>query len=397
MESPVLTGSLSAFALPEVLTFLSTGHKSGTLTLSYAEREAWLFFDDGALVHAGSNQEQFRLGSILSRKKKISREDRERIDDVMRRDGGRFGQLAIQQGVLTEAQLSDFLKIQVSEIVYDAFVWSGGQFSFVPQTSLPSHAVTISINLPNLIMEGARRIDEWEQCVKLLPDSAATYRVVSAPHDDQIVLTADEWKVLFLINGVRTLEELCHDAEEDPFHVYRVVYGLLANKLIELAPRAEPDPNETAGPGAVISHPSADETLRQGSPRFGAESTVHDGANDDTSLLLSSEARLSYSDVVRPTIAQLTVQSGDGAGTVIPLTDPEYLIGRHRDNDIRFGDLGVSGFHARIYRGTEGYVVEDLKSRNGVWLNGTRVFHATLNSGDRVHMGSIDLVYEVLF
>lgn len=397
MEPPVLSGSLAVFALPEVLTFLSTGRKSGTLTLAYDGREAWLFFDDGSLVHAGSNQEQFRLGSILSRKKKITREERDRIDDMMRRDGGRFGQLAIREGLLSETQLSDYLKIQVSEIVYDAFVWNGGTFSFAAQTSLPPYAVTIAVDLTNLIMEGARRIEEWEQCLKLLPDQNAIYRVVSAPRDDRIVLTADEWKVLFLINGVRTLEDLCHDAEEDPFHVYRVVYGLLANKLIEPAPHVEHDPNETAGPGAFAGVPAADETVRQGSPRFGSESTVHDSAHDDTSLLLSSEARLSYSDVVRPTVAQLTVQGGDAAGTVIPLTDPEYLIGRHRDNDIRFNDLGVSGFHARIYRGADGYVVEDLKSRNGVWVNGTRVFHATLVGGDRLHFGATDVVYEVLF
>ena len=45
-------------------------------------------------------------------------------------------------------------------------------------------------------------------------------------------------------------------------------------------------------------------------------------------------------------------------------------------------DLGISGHHARIFRGPEGYVIEDLKSRNGTWLNGTRVFHSILQNGD---------------
>ena len=42
-------------------------------------------------------------------------------------------------------------------------------------------------------------------------------------------------------------------------------------------------------------------------------------------------------------------------------------------------------------------MIEDLKSRNGTWLNGARVYQATLSSGDRVHLGQIDLIYEVLF
>jgi Domain of unknown function (DUF4388)/FHA domain len=392
MSEGVLSGSLSAFRLPEVLTFLSTTRKGGTLTLANDSREAYLFFDDGALIYAGSNQEQFRLGNILLRKKRISREQRDRIDEVMQNGGGQFGTIAVQQHVITDPQLREFLKVQVSEIVYDCFVWTGGRFTFKEETSLPSHAVTIAVDLPNLIMEGARRIEEWEQCVQLLPDNAVVYRVVSTPKDEKITLTADEWKILFLINGIRTLEELCHDAEDDPFQVYRVIYGLLSNRLIEVAPPPLED-DDTENPKTKPLPVQGDATMRQGTPQFGSETTMHEEASDDTSLLVSSEANLSYSDVVRPTVSQLAVA---GQETVIALTEPEYLLGRHRDNNIQIHDLGVSGFHARIYRGPDGYVIEDLKSRNGTWVNNARVFVCTLKHGDVVHVGQTDLLYEVL-
>jgi len=377
----VLQGELSAFGLPDVLTFLSASRKSGTLTAASETKASYFFFDAGALVYASSNQEQFRLGSILLRKKKITADQRDRIDELMQRGGGRFGQLAIQEGVLTEDQLRDFLKVQVSEIVYDAFVWNGGTFSFAAETALPDYAVTIAIDLANLIMEGARRIEEWEQCLKLLPDQAMIFRVVAAPRDEKITLTADEWRILFLINGQRTIADLCDDSTEEALHVYRVLYGLHSNKLIEVAAPREKEDLGTA-------------TVRQSSPRFGAESTVRDQAqDDDTSLLVSSDARLSYADVVKPSIAQLRIE---GEESIVPLTADEYLIGRHRDNHIQLHDLGVSGFHCRIYRGPEGYAVEDLKSRNGTWVNGERVAHVTLISGDRVHVGQQDLVFEIL-
>lgn len=394
---PVLQGDASAFRLPEVLTFLSTTRKSGTFTFVNGIREARLFFDNGALVYASSNQEQFRLGAILLRKKKITRDQRDRIDALMQRDGGQFGQLCLQAGVMTEAELRDALKIQVSEIVYDAFVWDGGTFSFVQETSLPAHAVTISIDLANLIMEGARRIEEWEQCLKLLPDQSTIFRVVVTPRDEKITLTADEWKILFMINGQRTIAELCEDSEDDPFHVYRLLYGLRANKLIEVAGERSKDDTGTGARAAVsgTGTMTADATIRQTSPRFGSESTIQDDPGDDTSLLVASEERLlSYSDIVRPTVAQLKLEHD---GTVIPLTDSEYLLGRHRENNIQLSDPGISGFHARIYRGPNGYVVEDLKSRNGTWLNGARVYVETLTSGDKLHLGQIDLLYEVLF
>lgn len=385
MGEAVLRGDISAFRLPEVLTFLSTTRKTGTLTVAHDGKEAYLFFDDGALVYAGSNQEQFRLGAILLRKKKISRSQSDRIDALMLGEGGRFGAHAIQQGVLTEAQLRDFLKVQVSEIAYECFVWDGGTFSFTQEGQrIPQHAVTISVDLANLIMEGARRIEEWEQCVKLLPDKSVVFRVVATPRDEKITLTADEWRILFLINGQRTLEDLCQDSDFDPFDVYRVVYGLHANKLIEVVP-----------PSA-----SGDATFRQGeeAPTLSGESTMRDTADsDDTSLLVNGDAKLSYTDVVRPTIAQLTIAGNETDSRVVAMTEAEYLIGRHRDNSIQLSDAGISGFHARLYLGPDGYIIEDMKSRNGVWVNGIHVDHVPLQHGDRIHIGQTDLLFEVLF
>lgn len=382
MSSDVLQGSLAAFKLPEVLTFLAGARKSGTLLLQSGNKVSSVFFREGALVFAHSTDEQLRLGAILLRKKRLTRAECDLIDELMRREGGRFGEIAIKENILGEAQLRDFLKVQVSEILYDAFVWSSGTFAFGETLDLPGYAVTIHVDLANLIMEGARRIEEWEQCIRLLPDKNIVFRVVSRPNEEKITLTADEWRILFQINGQRTLDELCQATDEDRLEIYRVVYGLLSNRLIEPMVRT------------VTMH--SEETMRQpDAPLFGSESTIRDQeGNDDTSLLISEDARLSYNDVVKPVVAQLRSATD---GTTIPVVEPEYLVGRHSDNGIRLNDPGVSSFHARIFRGPDGYVIEDLKSRNGVWLNGSRVFHAVLKNGDKVKLGATDYLYEVLF
>jgi hypothetical protein len=379
--------------LPDVLTFLASTRKSGTLTLTNGSHEATVYFAGGAVVYAGTNQETLRLGAVLLRKKRVSAAQRDAIDDLMKAEGGRFGQLAVKQGLLTDEQLSDFLKVQVSEIIYDCFVWPDGAFAFIDNTSLPAYAVTISVDLANLIMEGARRIAEWEECVRLLPDNKVVFRVVSNPDAEKITLSLEEWKILFLINGRRKLEELPHDADEDPLHVYRVIYGLFANKLIEaVTPTLSPDDTGSGTPVTAI----LEETMRQQPATFSADSTVRE-VSDDTNLLLSTGPKLTYKDVVKPTIAQLTITSGEDTGLMFPLTEAEYLIGRQRDNQIPLADLGISGHHVRIYRGPDGYAIEDLKSRNGTWLNGARTFHALLHSGDQIRIGATELRYEVLY
>jgi hypothetical protein len=391
MSNASLAGSLAAFKLPDIFTFVATTRKTGMLTLAADENEAYVFFRGGEIVYAASNQESLRLGSILLRKKKITREESEAIDASIVRGGGRFGDVAVQQGVLTQEQIDDYLKVQVAEVIYDAFVWNEGTFGFYDGFDLPPRAVTITIDLANLIMEGARRIEEWAHCLALLPDSSVVFRVVSDPQTEKITLSLDEWKILFLINGQRSLEELCRDVEDDAFHVYRVVYGLFANKLIEPL-SAEAVQENATGPVQA----TADDTIRQGLANFGGDSTVVE-LTDDTSLLVSSEARLSYADVVKKTIAQLSIVNGEEAGKTYPLTESEHHIGRLFDNDILLTDLGVSGHHARIYRAPEGYAIEDLKSRNGTWLNGARVYHSQLQHGDQVRLGATDFSFEVLF
>jgi hypothetical protein len=394
MSTASLAGSLAAFKLPDVFTFLATSRKTGMLTLASEAKEAYVFVRGGQIVYAASNQESLRLGSILQRKKRITREQAAAVDAAIVRGGGRFGEIAVEQRVLTQEQIDDFLKVQVAEVIYDAFVWRAGTFAFYDGFDLPAHAVTITIDLANLIMEGARRIAEWEHCLALLPDSQVVFRVVTDPQTEKITLSLDEWKILFLINGHRTLEDLCRDVDDDAFHVYRVVYGLYANKLIE--PVAGEVSRMDAAADTTPVPPFADETIRQGVATFGGDSTVVE-APDDTSLLVSSEARLSYQDVVKKTIAQLSVVNGDDAGKIFPLSDAEHYIGRLFDNDVVLGDLGVSGHHARIYRGPEGYAMEDLKSRNGTWLNGVRVYHSQLQHGDQLRVGATDLRFEVLF
>src|SRR5439155_21186701 len=111
------------------------------------------------------------------------------------------------------------------------------------------------------------------------------------PEHEKTTSTLDEWKILFLINGQRTLKDLCRDTEADAFQVYRLVYGLLANKLIQAAD---------------------DETIHQEVADFAADSTVRE-MPDDTSLLIAEDATLTFRDVIKKTVAQLLIMGGNEA------------------------------------------------------------------------------------
>jgi pSer/pThr/pTyr-binding forkhead associated (FHA) protein len=85
---------------------------------------------------------------------------------------------------------------------------------------------------------------------------------------------------------------------------------------------------------------------------------------------------------------RIIVRTGPNPGTVTELTKEVSLIGRDVTNDIVIGDAEVSRQHARITRTPGGYVLEDLGSTNGTFVNGERLTTPrVLNPGDLIALG----------
>ncbi len=87
-------------------------------------------------------------------------------------------------------------------------------------------------------------------------------------------------------------------------------------------------------------------------------------------------------------IWKLTIEDDEGQKTVVPLVRDEYTVGRRDGHTIRLTERNVSRDHARLKKDGEGYLIEDLGSYNGVFVNGHRVVEAQrLNPGDLILIG----------
>ena len=377
-----LHGTLRFFKLSELLNFLNIGGKTGTLNVSSDSKTADIYFDSGQVVYSVSNQEKFRLAAVMLRKHKIDEGTWKTLEGLMASQGEKFGKVAVEQKVISEGELQDFLKIQVSEIIYDAFTWTGGKFTFVDVMQLPPHAVTIAIDHQNLILEGARRITEIGYFAQNLPPKTAVLRAVGDPSThEKINMKLEDWKIHFLVDGKRTIDDICNESSESTLEVYRLLFGLFANKLVEIVPEEE-----------LIVHEMKEEA-RRGTALGGAKTTF----KQDTKLLISSQAGLTYRDVLKVTLARLTLKKGEADKRTFPLIDQEYFIGRQHGNQIHISDPSISNVHARIFKGPEGYVLEDLNSRNGSFVNGTRIDRKLLHENDVVRLGNSNFTYNIVY
>jgi hypothetical protein len=90
----------------------------------------------------------------------------------------------------------------------------------------------------------------------------------------------------------------------------------------------------------------------------------------------------------------LVFVSGPHAGQSIPLLSTTLTIGREHDNNIEIKDADVARYHARILNDRGEYVVEDMASTTGTWVNGVRAQRAALGHGDVIRIGQTEIAVD---
>lgn len=86
-------------------------------------------------------------------------------------------------------------------------------------------------------------------------------------------------------------------------------------------------------------------------------------------------------------MASLTLLRGEEEGEAFALNAAEIVIGREEGCAVRIEGLGLSRRHCAISRAGERYLLRDLNSENGTWVNGVRITEKELRDGDQVGLG----------
>jgi hypothetical protein len=140
--------------------------------------------------------------------------------------------------------------------VYPLFTWSDGTFRFEASALPFEDRITIPINLENVIMEGSRRMQEWERLQDELPDLDVALRFVERPDARMrdINMSVEEWRVVSFINPRNTVRQIAQFNNMSDFQIRKIVYALLQAGLVELiAPEgvAKPEVSVAMRPPAV--------------------------------------------------------------------------------------------------------------------------------------------------
>lgn len=97
--------------------------------------------------------------------------------------------------------------------------------------------------------------------------------------------------------------------------------------------------------------------------------------------------------LIKPPVVEIQAFLTNNQNDVYQITRPVINIGRRDDNDIVIQDQRVSRQHAQIRRGHQHYMIFDLNSTGGTWVNNNRITQSELNSGDVISIAGNILIY----
>lgn len=145
-------------------------------------------------------------------------------------DGPREGQIYLQEGQIVHAALED---LAGEEAVYALAMWRQGEFRFDVGDKAPRQ--TIQKSNTSLLMEAARRLDEWRVLSKKIPSvDLVPEFVIPENREGQINLNTMEWLLLSKIDGRRSVRTIATATGLSAFDAAKLLYGLVATGLIRL-------------------------------------------------------------------------------------------------------------------------------------------------------------------
>jgi hypothetical protein len=172
-------GSLKELPLPDIIQLVSVSGKTGKFTLAREADRGYIYLKNGQMVHAS-------VGELVG-----------------------------------------------EEAIYALAIWNHGDFQFTAAEEPERQTITKSNT--NLLMEAARRLDEWRVLSKKIPSvDLVPELTVRENRHEQITLNPQEWLLITRIDGSRSIGDIGKTLNMSSFDVAKILYGMITAELVTL-------------------------------------------------------------------------------------------------------------------------------------------------------------------
>ncbi len=232
-----LKGNLRDFTITQLLNLINLARKTGTLIIEGPGEKVWVSFREGKLAYAQAGQEDNSLIAILYRANKLNAIQQRALKE---RAGGmsdkELGLLLVNANYINQQDIITSLQTHFVGVVNRLFTWVEGLFRFENDVLPPDDKITVRISLENIIIEGSRRVREWEQLQDEIPNLDMALKFAERPGANirSMNLSVEEWRVVSYISPKNTIRQIAHTTKLSDVEIRRIVYSLLQAGLVEL-------------------------------------------------------------------------------------------------------------------------------------------------------------------
>lgn len=239
-----IKGNLHDFTLTQLLNLITLAQKSGTLVVERSNEAVEVFFTDGKLAYADTEQDDSSLAGILHKTQLLSPAQYQGIkSNVNGMSDKELGLLLINANYFSQQDIIQSLQTHFVDVVNRLFTWMEGFFRFESDIAPPDDKITVKVNLENLILEGSRQIKELEYLEDEIPTLDIGVKFVDRPGANvgNLSLTSEEWQVIPYIDPKNSLKKIALVTGMTDLEIRQVVYSLVQAGVVEMVRPEKPE------------------------------------------------------------------------------------------------------------------------------------------------------------
>jgi uncharacterized protein DUF4388 len=230
-----LNGNLSTMSVADLLTWVDTGRKSGTLEVERDKIVKRITFDSGRVRSCSSNNPATLMGQFLLASGKISQAT---LSQALGRQPGphaNIGQILLEMGAITQADRDAFVQAKIEETIYGLFDWEDAVFRFYPEALIDPNAVEASIEIEEIQRRGRERSAERQRSDQVINDRRIVLRRTGKTPPSELAASRSAQRVFDLIDGKRSVAGIVLHSHASEFVVTKFLTALLHEQVVTIA------------------------------------------------------------------------------------------------------------------------------------------------------------------
>mgnify|MGYP001473292868 CR=1 FL=1 len=225
----MLRGDFETVGLPDIIQIIVQNKSTGLLTVVKEDDEKSIYFRKGKIVSTLSNQSEHLFGNVLIDKKIITEDILNKALQYQHETGLKLGEILKLMKSIDEEKLQQILILQIEEVFISLFQWIKAEFSFV-ELEIEDIGNEIEVDAQKLILETARRIDEWTEIKKSFSDFDQKVRILQK---SKIKVLPQEIEILKNTQKHKKLSDLCKYSHLTEIDTLKILLNLKKRGVLE--------------------------------------------------------------------------------------------------------------------------------------------------------------------